>query len=291
LDPIATIGLCVRNAEKTIVESVGSIVAQDYPHEFLRLILVDDGCRDRTIDLAKEELAKSDIKVTIMKVNGRGLGAARQTVVENAEGKYIIWIDGDITVPKDHVRKQVEFMESNYKLGKARAHWEKYEGGNLVARLENFQVLDYGKGYSTLRGIGGSVFRTAALRQIGGFDRKIRGAGEDIDVDFRLKLAGWNLALSSTTFHHAFRESWSKLWEQYYWYGQGGHYVLHKNPQAFQKWHRIPTIAFFIGVLYSVKAYKSSRKKVAFLLPLQFLFKNTAWCLGFLDAHSQKYQS
>lgn len=290
LTSMITIGLCVKNAEKTIRESIRSIASQDYSNEFIRLVLVDDGCSDKTVQLAEKELAKSNIKVTVLRISGKGLGAARQAVVDNAEGKYIIWIDGDITIPRDHVRKQVEYMEANPKLGKVRAKWQEYKGEKLVAQLENFQVLDYGGGYSTFRGIGGSIFRTEAISQAGGFDEKIKGAGEDIDLDARLKLAGWQFALGDTTFHHAFRESWGDLWSQYYWYGQGGHYVIHKNPRAFQTWHRIPLIAFFIGIFYSIKAYKATLKKVAFLLPLQFFFKNFAWSLGYINAHLRGYQ-
>ncbi|MEM5867131.1 MAG: glycosyltransferase [Candidatus Aenigmatarchaeota archaeon] len=38
-------------------------------------------------------------------------------VVKNASGKYIIWVDCDMILPKDHVQKQVEFMEQNPKVG------------------------------------------------------------------------------------------------------------------------------------------------------------------------------
>jgi len=48
MKPIATIGVCVRNCEATIKEVINSIINQDFPHELMEVIIVDDGSEDRT---------------------------------------------------------------------------------------------------------------------------------------------------------------------------------------------------------------------------------------------------
>ena len=57
-----------------------------------------------------------------------GLGVARQIVVDKACGKYIVWVDDDVTLPKDFVRKQVGYMEQNPHVGIAGARYI-FKGG------------------------------------------------------------------------------------------------------------------------------------------------------------------
>jgi hypothetical protein len=50
----------------------------------------------------------------------------------------------------------------------------------------------------------------------------------------------------------------------------------------------IPPIQFVAGLLKSLVAYKLTRRKSVFLLPYQFAFKMTAWCLGFIKAQIER---
>jgi len=56
-----TIGLCVKNSEKTIKKCLESIINQDYPKELVEIIIVDGGSKDRTIEIAKEMISNAGI--------------------------------------------------------------------------------------------------------------------------------------------------------------------------------------------------------------------------------------
>jgi len=99
-----TIGLCAKNAEATIAESIDSILKQDFPHRCMEIVVVDGLSKDRTLSIVKEMLKKTDIGFSIHSDNGKGLGAARNIVCRNAGGKYILWVDSDIILPEEHVR-------------------------------------------------------------------------------------------------------------------------------------------------------------------------------------------
>ena len=43
------------------------------------------------------------------------------------------------------------------------------------------------------------MFRSQALKAIGGFDERMRKAGEDVDVCFRLQAAGWEVHFVAET--------------------------------------------------------------------------------------------
>lgn len=295
-EKLVTIGLCLKNCEATIKDTIVGILNQDFSFDQMEIVVVDDGSNDNTIQIVKERLSYLKQDLRLFYTQGKGLGTARQMVLEDARGKYIVWVDGDMILPKDNVRKQVEFMEENPKLGKARSRWGLMDEGNLVADLENLRTLERDESSSQRKaatskfvGIGGSICRVKALKEAGGFDEHIKGAGEDIDIAVRLKGKGWLLSKSQARFYHRFRRTWSGLWNQYFWYGYGMHYVNHKHKGLFPYWAEIPPIVFVEGVLRSLDVYENTLRKLSFLLPIHYIFKNSAWCFGVLKSHIDGY--
>jgi len=288
--PIVTIGVCVRNCASTIREAIESIMAQDYPHDLIEVIFVDDGSQDETLAIIKQYASKIDMKVKIFHHRWRGLGPSRNIVVKNASGKYVVWVDGDMIIPKDFVRKQVEFMEKNPKIGIAKAKYGIYEEENLLGFLENISYVAvdhiYG-GKPTFRtlGTGGSIYRVSAIHEVGGFDINLKGVGEDVDVEHRVRKAGWLTYLGGpTVFYERRRKTLKAIWEEGFWHGYGGHHAYLKNKKAFDLYKMTPIAGFLAGVWYANIAYKVTHRKTVFLLSLQYAFKRTAWCLGFIKS-------
>ncbi|MEM1540970.1 MAG: glycosyltransferase [Candidatus Bathyarchaeia archaeon] len=290
---MVTIGVCVRNCESTILEVVKSIVAQDYPHEFLEVIVVDGYSSDKTVQIVERALSGSDIKSRVFFEN-KGLGYARQLVVDNAQGKYVVWVDGDMILPKDFVRKQVEFMEKNPKVGIGRAMYGIWPKLGPIAYLENipFVVESFRSKKAVPLGIcgtEGAIHRLDAIRQVGGFDINIKGAGEDIELAQRILANGWSAQVTPAFFYELCKESWKDLWNQYAWWGRGGHYLFHKGIDRSTPIKMSPLGGFIAGVLRFPFAYKLTRRKLLFLLPFHYAFKRLAFCYGFTKAHFEGY--
>jgi glycosyltransferase involved in cell wall biosynthesis len=287
-DPIATIGLCVKNNEVTITEAVKSIVNQDFPHELMEIIVVDGYSQDQTMRIIGEVLSKGTIQTRILSEN-KGLGFARQLVVNNALGKYIVWVDGDIVLSRNYVREQVDFMECHPRVAIAVGRFDIAPNDNWVAFLENISyVIDSlrhsGKGTLKLLGTEGSILRTEASRTVGGFDPNIEGAQEDLDMAYRINLAGWKFHVTNSILYERQRRTWKALWKQHFWYGYGLHFVQHKN-----KGRNMFIDKSNDRIIFSSQAYKLSYRKVAFLLPLNFIFKKIALLFGFFKAHIDGY--
>lgn len=286
-----TIGVCVRNASSTLREAIESIMQQDFPHEQMEVIFVDDGSVDDTLKIIDGFVSKIDMKVKAFHHEWKGLGVSRNVVVDNSRGSYIIWVDGDMILPKDHVRKQVEFMERNSNVGIAKARYGILNGENLVGFLENigYVAIDRlygGRPTSRTLGTGGSIYRVDAIRQVGGFDDNIKGVGEDMDAEYRLSRAGWLLYLGSPAFFYERRRtSLRSLWDEGFWHGYGGDFVLRKNRRALAFLKMTPLAGLVAGAWYSTVAYKLVHKKTVFLLPFQLSFKRIAWCLGFFKGN------
>ncbi len=108
--PSVTVIVPVYNEAPTIAEVVRKIGAVMADVSDLQLLVVDDGSTDGTPDLAKEAGAQ----IISHPVN-LGQGAAIKTGISNAEGDFIVIVDGDGTYPIEDIPKLVSFsMEAGY---------------------------------------------------------------------------------------------------------------------------------------------------------------------------------
>jgi len=302
MKPIVSVGMCLRNCENTLEDVIDSLIKQDLPHELMEMIFVDDGSEDKTLQIITNCVSRMDIDAKVFHTKWRGLGPARNLVVNNASGDYIIWVDGDQILPEDYVRKQVEFMGQNSKVG-ITAGILGIPPGNIFLNLELIPaIIDhicYEKPRSfvwkteKLPGTGGSIFRVKALKQVNGFDDHLIGVGEDQDVARRIKDAGWLIRLNDAVFYerHGGMSTLRDLWNRYFWYGYGNQSLYRKNRRLFSLPRMSPPAGFITGFFYSLIAYKLVHKKMVFLLPLHFAFKMTAWSLGFVKGQIMHVKS
>jgi glycosyltransferase involved in cell wall biosynthesis len=284
---VATVGVCVKNAEALIEGAIESIKNQDFPHELMEIIIIDDGSKDETLSRVIGAVSNSDIAVRVFSGDWIGLGRARNFVVEKSKGMYVLWVDSDMILDDSFVRKQVEFMRSAPSVGIAKATCNINIHQNLLGFLEDSSYFSFcfrNKGSrAKIVGTGGSICRSDLIREVGGFDDRLIGVGEDIDLEHRVKQAGWSLYMQSPgSYSEKRRTTWSSLWKEYFWHGLGGSRLYRKNRKILSLFKLTPIAGFLAGVIYSMVAYKHVRRIAVFLLPVQFAFKRIAWCSGFI---------
>lgn len=292
MKPKVTIGVCVKNSESSIKEAIESILNQDYPHELMELIIVDGYSKDNTLSIIKNCLKNVNLRTKIFQEN-EGLGWARQIVVENANGKYIVWVDSDMILSKDFVRKQVEFMENNPSVAIAKGKLALKSTGSALATLETFsraisKMIDFkSNARSNVLGTGGSIYRTQVIKQVGGFDKDIKGYCEDWDIELKIRKAGWLLKTMNVEYldYERLGMTWKDLWVRYWRRGYDTHYFLHKHPGLIKHYRMFPPAAFFAGLFHAHRLFKLTKEKIVFLLPFQYVFKMVAWYIGFIKSH------
>ncbi len=282
-----TVGLCVKNCEATVGKAVNSIIAQEYSHDLIEVLVVDGFSKDKTVNVIKNCLSNADLRNRIF-FDNHGLGKARQTVVDNASGAYIIWIDGDMLLPKDFIRKQVEYMNAQPSAGIGKSKYSVNNKDRLVQKLENMEFLinfnREGETDAQSLGASGCIYRVKAIREAGGFDEKIKGAGEDNDAEYKIRRNGWKLYITNAVFYEKRRETWKSLWDEYFWHGYGWQSLLKKNRDMVNIVKVLPPIAVAAEITRIPKAYKLTHQKAAFLLPLHYVFKRIAWFFGFIKS-------
>ncbi|NFO04560.1 glycosyltransferase [Clostridium botulinum] len=83
----------VYNVEECIEKSIKSVINQTCKEfEFL---LIDDGSKDRSIEIAKSLLEGSDINFKIITQENAGVSCARNRGINIASGEYITFLDSD----------------------------------------------------------------------------------------------------------------------------------------------------------------------------------------------------
>ncbi len=283
-----TVGICVKDSESTIGGAIDSVLSQDYPHENIELILVEGHSKDNTLNTLKDTLRNTDLRTKIFREN-EGLGRARQIVVDNASGEYVIWVDADMILSNDFVTNQVKFMSKSPNVGIAKGKYgilRTANHENLVETLENiwFFLRTTSNGETTSKSLGtsGCIYRIKAIRQVGGFDPNFKGAGEDQDAEYRVRAAGWSFHITQAVFYERRRQTWRTLWNEYFWLGYGGSYFFEKNRGTISINQFLPPVAIALELLRVPAAYKLTRRKVTLLLPLHYIFKRIAWYLGFM---------
>ncbi|MBQ3008259.1 MAG: glycosyltransferase family 2 protein [Oscillospiraceae bacterium] len=90
--PFFTIGIPVYNTEMYIANAIDSVLSQSYTD--FELIIVNDGSTDKSADIINQ-YKESDSRIKIINKPNGGLAAARNTMLYNAKGNYIIFIDSD----------------------------------------------------------------------------------------------------------------------------------------------------------------------------------------------------
>ena len=97
----------VYNLEDYIERCLRSVMCQSYRD--LQIIVVDDGSTDGSGKIV-ERLAAEDDRILFLSQSNAGVGAARNTGIDAATGKYLTFVDGDDTISPNYIRRYVRRM-------------------------------------------------------------------------------------------------------------------------------------------------------------------------------------
>ncbi|WP_051207850.1 glycosyltransferase [Butyrivibrio sp. AE3006] len=108
-EPLISVIVPCYNVENYLAECVDSLLRQTYKN--LEILLVDDGSTDDTGKIAGKYADKNENISYIYRENG-GLSAARNTGIDNSNGRYIAFVDSDDWVDCDYFSKLYEAIRT-----------------------------------------------------------------------------------------------------------------------------------------------------------------------------------
>ncbi len=106
MQPLVSILIPAYNAEEWIAETLRSVVAQTWPRK--EVIIVDDGSRDRTREIAQSFASAS---VRVIGQENQGAATTRNKAYSLCQGDYIQWLDADDLLHPQKIALQMAHVE------------------------------------------------------------------------------------------------------------------------------------------------------------------------------------
>ena len=112
--PLVTIGIPVYNVEPYIEKCLLSVLNQNYPN--LEILIVDDLGTDRSMEIV-EKLKTSHPNGHLMRIihhsRNKGIGEARNTIIDQAQGPYLYFVDSDDFIEPETIITLLQIAEEN----------------------------------------------------------------------------------------------------------------------------------------------------------------------------------
>ena len=109
MKPLVSILIPAYNAEKFIADAIRSAIGQTWQRK--EIIVVDDGSRDRTAEMARRFASK---EVLFISKENQGAAATRNHAFQLSQGEYIQWLDADDLLAPDKIERQVAALGEGY---------------------------------------------------------------------------------------------------------------------------------------------------------------------------------
>jgi len=100
MSPTISVIIPVYQVKDYLAECLDSVFAQDETFSDFEVVCVDDGSTDGSADILKQYASK-DPRLRIITQENSGLSAARNTGIEAARGRYVMFLDSDDMLTPD----------------------------------------------------------------------------------------------------------------------------------------------------------------------------------------------
>lgn len=254
--PKVSIIIPVRNAARTMDKMFAYLMAIDYPHERMEIIIADGGSNDGTLEIIQNWHKKYPWIKLVEILDCQSPGQARNEALKAVTGEHVLFTDADCAPAKDWVKKILEpfFMDETIGAVGGEVLTLRAESENLtesyceqtrfLSPTGRAQVFESGympaiKKYLPHEINGGDnspFFATAnvaysrkALEAVG-LEFWHEKTGEDVDLAIRVQKAGFKQYYQKEALVlHMHRVTPSAYLKQWYGYGFGHPLLVQKH--------------------------------------------------------------
>jgi len=196
--PIAVL-IPAYNEEKVIERTIRSVLASSYPN--LRLIVIDDGSKDRTLEIARSKfpIEISAGRVIVLTKHNSGKANALNYGLEHVTEEFYIGIDADTVIAKEAIARLVPHftdhtigaVAGNAKVGNRVNIWTRWQALEYITS-QNFErrALDLLGAVTVVPGALGA-WRTQTVRRAGGYHANT--VAEDADLTMNILRMGFRV--------------------------------------------------------------------------------------------------
>ncbi len=246
--PFVSVIMPVRNEGDFIQRSLGAVLAQDYPHDRLEVLVADGRSNDDTRAWVQAGAASGDFPVTLVDNPGLFVPHGFNRALSKAQGSIIVRVDGHTLIAPDYVTRCVETLERT-------------DADNVGGRMNAIGRGAFGEAValatSSPFGVGGARFhystreewvdtvymgawRRETFERIGCFDEELV-RNQDDEFNYRLRAQGGKILLNPQIRSEYYnRSTFRSLLRQYYQYGLYKVRVMQKHPQQMRPRQLVP---------------------------------------------------
>lgn len=288
LDKVSVV-IPVRNEERYIKECLDSLIDQDYPKEFLEIILVDGLSDDKTLEIISDYAKKYSFIKFYLNPH-KTVQYAMNIGINNSSGKYIVRMDAHAWYARDYISMCIKYLQ------KTKAQ---NVGGTTVVRGKNRMQKVIAAAYHSPFALGGSkhydeqfegfadtvawgAFERKYLVKLGMYDEKLPRS-EDDDLNFRIEKSGGKIFITPKIKSIYYpKETLTKLFKQYFDYGTWKVAVIKKHRRPSRIIHLIPMLFVLFIVLFGTLSFCFEPISkiffgvmlIYFMLDIYFSFRN-----------------
>lgn len=260
---LVTFIIVAYNAEKYLKESLNSLLAQDYNHQNIEVILVDSESTDTTKQLMtsfKEKEKNNFYRIEVLENPKKTLPCGWNVALKETTGEAIVRVDAHSIFPENFITENVKEIESG----------ENIVGGKCISITRNNTSKEkllliaeesiFGAGIADFRRkekreyvstLAFAMYRKKVFDTVGFYNEALART-EDNEMHYRMKKAGYRFLLSPNiqTFRYA-RSDLKSMIKQKYGNGKWIGITMQYCPKCFSIYHFVPFV-FFISILFSI---------------------------------------
>ncbi len=265
-DKYPLVSLCViaLNEERNIGRLFENILAQDYDHSMIEVVLVDSGSTDDTKSMMLGFAEKTEgfygIKVldNVRKIQPTGWNVA----ISNSVGELIIRVDAHAIIPNDFVRQNVECIQSGESVCGGR-RINIIEGGDFGKKVllmaENSM---FGSSVATYRNsdkkqyvktVAHACYKREVFDKVGLFNENLLRS-EDNELHYRIRKGGYNICMSDRICsEYQTRATLKGMLKQKWGNGKWiGITSMRLTPKIFSLYHFVPLLFVMVALACAV---------------------------------------
>jgi len=252
LTDVVVITLNSQNHLQRCLESV----VREIPHA--RLIVVDGGSTDRTVELAKSHGA------LVLTQERPGLGEARRIGLAVAKSPIMAMVDSDIALPKGWFAQVNQKLRNDHVVGATGCVISGDPGCRALARYSEWRRTHHE--WTAI--LSNALVKTALVHRVGGFNPEYQ-TSEDVDLLMRVFAAGltWVMVEDLIVRHpRTFLRELAHIW----WWSSNSPRLVILGPKAAAK--------YFLGLL----SQSFVLARVDFNLIWMWPLRSIVWMMGYL---------
>ena len=241
----------VLNGEAHLGEQLDALAAQSYSGGW-ELVVADNGCADRTLEIARQPRAGLPEVRIADATSRRGINHARNAGVAAAKGDFLAFCDADDVVSPGWLEALADAAAGTDLVGGCN-EWDELNDPMVIAWRPSSPMTELMRDLGFLPyTAGGNMGVWASVARELGWDERYRFGSSDQEFAWRAQLSGYRVAFApSAVVQLRFRDSIRATARQHYRYGKSGP-QLHRafrhagiprndNRAALRRWWRLAT--------------------------------------------------